>query len=209
MPRMLDLCSGLGGASEAFVRAGWEVVRIDNNPLLAKPTSGYYVPYTIEDDILLTDLSEGTAWFWMGLEYDFIWASPECVEFSNAYASPKSKAARNGEEYEPDMSLVRACHYIIKKLNPKYWVMENVAGARPYISEELGMPPWQIVGPFFLWGRFPMLIFEHDWTHTKASVDTNSSHELRANHKAKIPLELSEAFLDAVSNQTSLARWTR
>jgi hypothetical protein len=203
---MLDLCSGLGGASEAFVRAGWEVVRIDNNPLLANPTSGYYVPYTIEDNVISPS---GLDYFWMSLDYDFIWASPECVGFSNAYASPKSKAARNGEDYEPDMTLVTACHHIIQVLEPKYWAIENVAGSRPYITKELGMPPWQIIGPFFIWGRFPRLMFEHDWTHTKANVDTNSSHELRANHKAKIPLELYEAFLDAVSNQTSLARWTR
>jgi site-specific DNA-cytosine methylase len=34
--KMLDLFSGLGGASEAFVRAGWEVMRIENNPLLSE-----------------------------------------------------------------------------------------------------------------------------------------------------------------------------
>jgi site-specific DNA-cytosine methylase len=32
--RMLDICSGLGGASEAFIDAGWEVTRLENNPLL-------------------------------------------------------------------------------------------------------------------------------------------------------------------------------
>lgn len=32
--KVLDLCSGLGGFSEAFVAAGHEVLRIENNPLL-------------------------------------------------------------------------------------------------------------------------------------------------------------------------------
>ena len=33
---VLDLCSGLGGASEAFVNhPHWEVIRIENNELLA------------------------------------------------------------------------------------------------------------------------------------------------------------------------------
>ena len=33
---MLDLFSGLGGFSEAFVLAGDEVVRVENNPLLSE-----------------------------------------------------------------------------------------------------------------------------------------------------------------------------
>ena len=36
MLHMVDLCAGLGGASEAMVRSNkWSVLRIDNNPLLA------------------------------------------------------------------------------------------------------------------------------------------------------------------------------
>jgi len=31
---MVDLYAGLGGASEAMIRTGWDVLRIDNNPLL-------------------------------------------------------------------------------------------------------------------------------------------------------------------------------
>ena len=200
---MLDLCSGLGGASEAFVRAGWEVVRIDNNPLLAKPTSGWYVPYTIEDDV--RDPTMG--FFWKDAVYDFVWASPDCVEFSNAYSAPKPTAIRNGEEFEADLTLVRSCYDIIRELNPRNWVLENVSGASKIISKELGFPPWQIVGPFFMWGKFPRLMLDYDWRHKKSDKETG--HELRANHKAKIPLELSEAFLDALTNQSTLARWTR
>ena len=33
--KMLDLFSGLGGASEAMLANGWEVLRIENNPELA------------------------------------------------------------------------------------------------------------------------------------------------------------------------------
>ena len=32
---MLDLFSGLGGASEAMLNHGWDVLRIENNPELA------------------------------------------------------------------------------------------------------------------------------------------------------------------------------
>ena len=39
--KIIDLCSGMGGASEAFIQAGDDVVRIDNNILLSE------VPHTI------------------------------------------------------------------------------------------------------------------------------------------------------------------
>ena len=205
MPRMLDLCSGLGGASEAFVRAGWEVVRIDNNPLIANKDMGYYVPYTMQEDVLAPELD----YFWKDLYYDFIWASPPCVEFSNAYSAPKPTAQREGRDFKPDMSIVKACHEIIKDLKPRYWVIENVSGSSKFISDELKMPPWQIVGPFFLWGKFPRICMEYDWTHRKADHEKTSTHPLAANIKARLPLEISEAFLDAFQNQTTLERWTR
>ena len=43
--RVLDLFSGLGGFSEAFVRSGDEVLRVENNPLLSE------VPYTTMQDV--------------------------------------------------------------------------------------------------------------------------------------------------------------
>ena len=43
--KVLDLFSGLGGFSEAFLRAGDEVVRVENNPLLQE------VPCTTLQDV--------------------------------------------------------------------------------------------------------------------------------------------------------------
>ena len=43
----IDLFSGLGGASEAFMRSeSWDVVRIENNPELS------FVPNTITQSVL-------------------------------------------------------------------------------------------------------------------------------------------------------------
>ena len=44
--RVLDLFSGMGGFSEAFLLAGDEVVRVENNPLLSE------VPRTSMEDVL-------------------------------------------------------------------------------------------------------------------------------------------------------------
>ena len=47
MPTMIDMFSGMGGASEAFIRAGWEVIRLDNNPVFSDPESEHYVDNTL------------------------------------------------------------------------------------------------------------------------------------------------------------------
>ena len=81
--KVLDLCSGLGGFSEAFVNSGHEVLRIENNPLLQD------VPHTDIIDIFdVRDLLEDVAienpdpFFH---DIDLILFSPPCYEFSLAY----------------------------------------------------------------------------------------------------------------------------
>ena len=73
--KMVDLCSGLGGASQTMVDNGWEVVRFDNNPLLKD------VPHTRLHDIMKMPKFEAD-------DVDLIWASPPCVEFSLAIPYP-------------------------------------------------------------------------------------------------------------------------
>ena len=90
---MLDLYSGLGGASQAFADRGWEVVRVDNNPLLAD------VPHTEINDIMSLLRP-----YHFDLPFDFIWASPPCVEFSTAYSAPGQIAKRENRDFKPDMS---------------------------------------------------------------------------------------------------------
>ena len=192
--RMLDLYSGLGGASEAFLSAGWDVTRLENNPLL----SG--VPNTEMCDV--RNLVENPV-DWGG-PIDLVWASPPCLEFSTAYMAPGPKAIREGRDFEPDLTLLRVAKQIIDTLNPRWWVIENVSGASKIFSQELGMPPRQIVGPFFLWGMFPRLMMPPNWSHSKADGQLWSDDPLRANKRGKIPLGVSEKLLQAISEQRSL-----
>lgn len=190
----LDLFSGLGGASEAFVQDldNWAVLRIDNNPLLGA------VPLTIIDDVKS-----------LNPKYDFrhkiecVWASPPCREFSTAYNAPRSIAGRGGIPYEPDMSLLHAAIDIIETVKPKYWVIENVVGSIRYFAEELGEPR-QIIGPYVLWGNFPTFTVDKNKIATKKSKDTHSANPLRSNYKAKVDFELSRALKEAIENQKSI-----
>ena len=149
--RVLDLFSGLGGFSEAFVLAGDEVVRIENNPLLSEVPCTQMQNVLEVRDRLLRFQEEGQPI----REYDLLLAGPPCREFSLAYSSPRSIAHRNGEDYKPSMELVQATLDIIKITKPRYWVIENVIGSISYF-EALGLTPRQIHGPHVLYGNFSM-----------------------------------------------------
>ena len=197
----LDLFSGLGGASEAFAQdlGDWSVLRIDNNLLVQG------VPFTRIECV--KELSK-IVWPFAhpeGKKIDCIWASPPCREFSHGYNSPKSVAARNGglDAYEPDMSLLEATLEIIQIVKPKFWVIENVVGSIRYFAEYLGEPR-QIIGPYVLWGNFPLLDVDESQIATKASKDVHSSNPLRSNYKAKVDIAISQALKFAIENQKSL-----
>ena len=190
MRKMIDLFSGLGGASEAMIDCpGWEVIRIDNNPLL----SG--VPKTVIRDInkLTPNQTDDSI--------ELVWASPPCREFSNGFSSPKSIAHRAGIEFKPDMSLVNRAIQLINEIEPKYWVIENVVGAIKEFSKILG-PPRQIIGPYVLWGNFPTLT--NVQVATKKSTDVHSANPLRSNIRAKVDLSLSQALKSSIENQKSI-----
>lgn len=195
--RVLDLFSGLGGFSEAFVLAGDEVCRVENNPLLSE------VPFTTAQDVLaMRDRLH--VYHAQGLpirEYDVLLAGPPCREFSLAYSSPRSIAHRNGEDFHPSMELLEATLDIIRITKPRYWVIENVVGSAEYFAK-YGLEVRQKHGPHLLYGNFPM--FQCGELPTKASKDKTSTHPLRANHKALIPFELSMQLRKAILEQTTL-----
>lgn len=172
---MLDLGSGLAGASQAMKARGWQVVTVDINP-------------AFEPDIV-ADL---TTFTWDGPRPDLIWGSPPCNEFSREFM-PWCKTG-----VAPDMSLVLACLRIIREARPRYWVIENVMGALPWFEEVLGKPK-AIYGPFYLWGFFPS---PGDFRLKYRKKESFSSRN-RA-ERAKVPHQLSEALALAVEGQRVL-----
>jgi site-specific DNA-cytosine methylase len=202
MKFFIDLCSGLGGASEAFVQSDeWIVIRIENNPAL--------------QNIPLTHIFDVKQWVdWIRYVQQMIeaadtvvvWASPPCTEFSDGYSGPKPTAAREGREFEPDMSIVEACLDIIDIIQPDFWILENVRGSLKFFEPMIGKFKQQIHS-FYLWGNFPHIDINPYLVHKKSSVDTTSSNPLRANIKAKVPMHVSEALLRSVDSFTDLRQW--
>lgn len=191
---MLDLFSGLGGASEAMFRSDdWTVLRIENNPLLGG------VPNTFIIDI--NDLTPNS----YEEKIELIWASPPCTEFSGGYSSPKSIASRTIglDNYHPNMDLLCRAIEIIEIVKPKYWVIENVIGSIQYFKEYLGEPR-QIIGPYVLWGNFPLLNVNVTDIEKKKNKDTNSRDPLRSNRRAKVDYAISSGLKEAIEFQKSI-----
>lgn len=193
--KCLDLYSGLGGASEAFHQSeSWEVLRIENNRALK------HVPKTL----LLNARGFMPQVFIQ--DWDLIIAAPPCTHFSTAYHAPGPTAERSGDfNWKPDMSDILNSIRIIKALQPRYWIIENVSGAIKHFRPLLG-DPRQIVGPFVLWGSFPQLSVR-DFYHNKSDDEVWSTDPLRSNKRAKWPIELSNALHEAVMEQRQLTEW--
>jgi len=106
------------------------------------------------------------------------------------------------------MKLVEAAKRIIDELQPKYWVIENVRGAIPHFEKLLGKPRQIIHDRWILWGNFPLLCVNPDWNvgrwHKQQIWGTE---ELAMNKRSLIPIEISEAMLSAIENQTVLSDW--
>lgn len=172
---MLDLCCGLKGASQAMIRAGWNVLTLD-------------VEAKFNPDIL-ADL---VTWEYDGPRPDLIWASPPCTEFSRE----SMPWCRTGKD--PDMSIVLACKRIIEQVRPRYWVIENVKGAIKYFAPLFGRPRASF-GPFFLWGVFP-LSGPQPLEYRKKESFSSSNPEARA----KVPEQVSLAVLQGIERRPML-----
>lgn len=199
--KMLDLFSGLGGASEAFFQNGWDVKRIENNPELG------LVPET--EIMCIYDFGKWVSNYYCisPAKITLVWASPPCTDFSDAYNSPKSQAIRANQEYFPEeaIKLVKEAKRIIDVIQPKYWIIENVKGSIEYLRPILGEPTL-IIDSIVLWGRFPKWTMPPGYKHKKDD-SAWSTDPLRANKRALIPYEISDACREAIENTKTLDYW--
>lgn len=168
---MLDLFSGTGGASAAFREAGWFVVTFDNDAV--------HRPH------VCVDLATYDFRKWREARPDFVWASPPCTEFSRE----RMPWCRTGRA--PSLDLVTAAARAVEVLAPRYWVVENVRGAVPYLDLIFGRFKARC-GPFFLWGSIPE--FRLYVPPFKERLSSKRKAE-----RAAVPIEVSRKVLEVVS----------
>lgn len=159
--RVLDLFSGTGGFSRAFLDRGHTVFRVDNDWKFTD------VPLTSIADVLTTDLPHQNI--------DVVLASPPCQAFSLAAGGTH---LRNGREPVSEFGaysirLVERTLELIDELNPRYYWIENPNGGMVnFIPPEI--PRVQVTYCRYgenrmkltnLWGRWPATWKPHEKCH--------------------------------------------
>lgn len=156
--RVVDLFSGLGGFSQAFVDRGHDVLRIEYDERFLQ------IPHTSIANVL--DLVPDDLWsIQMGYP-EIILAAPPCNHFSIAAVSHHwNKDGTPTEKTQKQIDLVRHTIKLIEDVSPKYWILENPRGM---MRRVLGKPNKTIMmaaygkeayKPTDLWGVFPPI----DW----------------------------------------------
>lgn len=181
--KVLDLCAGTGSATQAFKERDHEVITLD---------------LTGDVDIRC-DIRE---WAPRNRQFDFIWASPPCTEFSIAKRIPY-------KDRNPYLSIVQACVRIIEEIKPQYWVMENPRGAlRHFIGKPAATIKYSDYGyvcakPTDLWGNFPFF-----WSRTKPNKSPTPWGIAFPHHsknwkglRAQVPYGLSLAICLALEDE--------
>lgn len=183
----LDLCSGLGGASQPALDRGWKVIRVDIDPRF-KPDFLYdLIDAALRQELIIKLLRTKQ-------HFDVIWASPVCTEYTKS-ALPKTWASTWKNPPKPDNALTKGCLEVIEALSPDWWIIENVMGARKFLTPILGPIAAKICGHVF-WGRLPGLIPDAQ-SHKWRLPPTPDRTALRA----KIPYEIGEAICAAVERR--------
>jgi len=186
----IDLFSGLGGWSQAFLERGWKVITIDIerdfNPLLCC-------------DIM--DFNPSI----LPHRPTVILASPPCQKFStNSITLNWRKRVPKDFGVVIAIGLVAKALDIIFKKSPKYWVIENPRGM---LRNVLGKPKvttyfrsWGAdnLKPTDIWGILPDI----HWPVPESGWEADGTRKIDdSSLAAKIPYNLSKAICEGIERE--------
>lgn len=173
--KVLDLCAGTKSATAAFRDRGHTVETLD----------------IAGDHTYVCDVRS----FFPDKEYDFVWASPPCTEFSLVRGI-------KCRDRHPDMSIVDACLRICK--TAPYWALENPRGClryfigKPVICLRYGDYGYVSEKPTDLWGEFPWFFSQEKRQRT---VDFRTAFPFdRSGRRSQVPYGLSLAICRALES---------
>lgn len=173
--KILELCCGLGGWSKPWAENGHDCTGVDVADL-----GGAYPGKLIKADIMDFEPTE---------KYDAVFASPPCREFCLPLKLlPSDRDERMG------LDLVWRCWHLIKQINPKYYLIENVKGLAEFLDK-----PNDIVR----YGKNKNQKEAYLWTNIKIGFLPNSIYHRHDDYgnsdprRALIPYPLAKAVYDA------------
>ena len=194
--RLLDICSGYGGASKSFT--DWEVLHIDIDP--------HFKPDICADVTKLNALEMDIL---RKFKPDLVWCSPPCTEFS--FANREFRRRMKEEGAEPNMDIVLACKEIIDELQPTWWIMENVRGSERWISQALNQELRHKIYSWYFWGNFPLFNTLHGDKPKKdvRLTDNMSDKRERSRIRSIIPYSISAGLKKAIESQATLGSFEK
>ena len=135
--KVLDLYCGLGGWAKGLIELGFNVTGYDIVDYSEQYPGEFYQ----------ADLLNYCA-FPMA---DVVVASPPCTDFSKSSLPSTWKSVQKSPPDIPlALKLFERCFEIISVVKPKYWIIENVRGAQPYVGRAV-----KHIGSRYFWGWFP------------------------------------------------------
>lgn len=177
----IDLCSGLGGFSQAFVDAGWEVIRIDHDEKFKN------IPFTVIADVCDLEKIKDIVG---EREVDIIVASPPCERFCLGPQWPKHGIGKA-------LEIVGCCLELIVYFRPKHWVLENPKGRlRWFLSKPKTTIMQRDYGntlpkPTDLWGNICLPLIPY-------SVPPSKGHGWKERRRLGVPVLSSDSAKNAV-----------
>jgi len=197
----VDLFSGLGGFSQAFLNRGWTVYRYDNDKQFSK------VPCTHIVDVhdLTPEIIKGEHG-----KIDIMLLSPPCNCFSPLTIGHYWKSGRSDERAKEAIRLVKRALWLKDQVKPRYWVLENPAGMLKYV---LGLPSvltwWAAWGsdyfkPTHLWGIMPTINWPRkprpgEYVSCKRGEQAGiHDSKLTSAERALIPYDFSKALCESI-----------
>lgn len=179
----VDLCCGLGGWQQPFRESdSWRTVGFDVDRGVS--------PDAVAD---VRQLPLGDC------KPTLVTASPPCIEVAKYNMPWYYDGAKDGPV---DLELFEACFDAIERLDPDWWVLENVQGLHDFY----GWPDRQ-VGPFWLWGDIPT--FHPDISDRKPKHHYWGGYDDTSNQRAKVPYELADTLRRAVEWHETHSYWPK
>lgn len=206
--KILELFAGARSIGKAFEARGHEVFSVDWDK-------------SFDDIDLYADISKLTAADILEKfgQPDVIWASPDCTTYSIAALSRHRKRNAETGVFQPISDYAKFCdecnnhlHNLIRKLNPKFWFIENPRGAMRSMPFMANLPRYTVtycqygdkrMKPTDIWSNHPNPKFKPtcsngDPCHESAPRGKKTGIQAMSSSKTRsvIPAELCEHIVN-------------